>query len=222
MPMVLIKNGDNGTWYKDRKGKAYPISDYTDGYFYTTVCGHGTVRREDGELLYTKAEYDELLSVCNELRRRFNKSIDDLARHARELVELKEERTTLLQKIERAVDEDAKKVELPREVAEAIEDFRKDGHDVDYIMRNLVKASPDRTRRLQILQDFSLSRGSELIMALINGYTVEQTPGKRLHAKVEELIYSWLDSPVDEAGAEEIHRLADRIVEQAQELITTT
>lgn len=178
--------------------------------------------------VYTAAEYKQLQEL-NEaaleqnkiLRRQLDEVTRDLARHGLTIKELEKERFMLLQQIERAVDE--QKVELPREVAEAIEDFRKDGNDVDYIIRNLTKSvGPIGTpsRRLQTLKDFaSENRGYDLIMALINGYTIEPTPSEKLAAKVEGLLKEWFD-PDGSLSAEHIHQATQQIVEHAEELIT--
>ncbi|OBZ08016.1 hypothetical protein [Bacillus sp. FJAT-26390] len=86
---------------------------------------------------------------------------------------------------------EAKKVVLPKEVAEAIEDYRSGGHDTDYIIRALASRSGGMPLpRLQTLLDYAADHGHQLIDALVNDFTVEEplTTEDKLEAKFEQLL----------------------------------
>ncbi|MNW41739.1 hypothetical protein D3C74_188880 [compost metagenome] len=207
MPLVLITNGNRqGTWYKGHKNKACQISDYTDKYFRTTSCGDGTVLREDGALLFTEAEYNEILQQRD-------KMIDDLKRHAQTIVDMQNE-----------LNASREMVELPRDVAEAIE-FLRQRKFSDFGIIALSDQIPmlDRVYSAKIIEHLknihSYPLMHKIVRALVNGYTIEQTPEERLQAKVEGMISSWYKSPYSDAGPDEdIHQLAAQIVEQAKQL----
>lgn len=244
MPMVLITNDTNHwTWYRGKKGELFPVSYIKDShYFVADDDGDGMgVHSSDGELLYTEAEYNAIrgqldqasehkrfaesvanqkINECNKLRRQHDKAIDDLARHAKELAGLRQERQMLLEAIEKAAGEQPL-MELPRDVVDALQSFFDDGYDVDHIVKCLLRISSGHSfPRLESIREYAAAHGYEFICALANGYTAEKTPEERLRAKVEELLYKWLDSPVDDAGAEEISQLAGQIVEHAKEITT--
>lgn len=218
MPKVLIENDSNSaTWYYGKKGQLFDFTHSQHGHYFVEGFdndGPAGVHNPDGRLVYTESEYEELLSQRD-------KAINDLARHAQSIVDLQNEKLRLQQEVDDAMD--VQKVELPREVAEAIEDFRRDGRDVDYIIRSLTRSAGPigiPSRRLQTLQDFAdENRGYDLVMALINGYTIEQTPAEKLTAKVEKLLKEWFD-PDGSLSAEHIHQATQQIVEHAEELIT--
>ncbi|WP_055108928.1 hypothetical protein [Paenibacillus ihumii] len=135
-----------------------------------------------------------------------DKAINDLAKHAQTLVDIQNELNAMREK-----------VMLPRDVAEAIESFRDEGHDNDYIMRYLARDLSNGgtpSNRLVTLKNYSRENGGQLIQALANGYTVEQSPEERLHAEVKELLGDWRGSTIDEKL---IDRMAGRIVEHAKQ-----
>lgn len=169
---------------------------------------------------FAESVANQKINECNKLRRQHDKAIDDLARHAKELAGLRQERQMLLETIEKAAGEQPL-MELPRDVVDALQSFFDDGYDVDHIVKCLLRISSGHSfPRLESIREYAAAHGYEFICALANGYTAEKTPEERLRAKVEELLYKWLDSPVDDAGAEEISQLAGQIVEHAKEITT--
>lgn len=106
-----------------------------------------------------------------------------------ELLQLREERAELMRqnaRLQKALDEEieTKKVELPWYVADAIEDFRVEGKDVDYIIQQLTVSLPFGTsQRLRVLREFAIDNGLMLVRALVNGYKVDakSTPEDRLN-----------------------------------------
>ena len=109
-----------------------------------------------------------------------------------------------------------KKVELPTEVAAAIESFQKEGRDVDYIISSLINTGPGTpTERLTILRKFSLIYGDLLVQALANGYTIEQTPAEKLHAKIEQS----LKECFGRYSSEQFSMAADKIMGHVKEIL---
>lgn len=202
MPKVLITNGKRPcTWYSGREGKVYPISGFSDTHFHTLVFGLGTIQKEDGELLYTEVEY-------NEVKRQRDKAIKDMAKHAEDLVRLRRELGEL-QGIHKAV-------ELPREVAEAIQSFRDDGSDIDGIIRFLVDNFAGE--RLAIMRKYAAQHGFKFISALVNGYTVEHSPEEQQQEMVFQALKRWDALPSYGASTreDELQHLAKLIVKQLQ------
>lgn len=171
------------------------------------------------ERTYTEAEYNEILQQRD-------KAIDDLAKYAQELAELKSERQMLLETIEKAAGE-RKLVELPLKVVDAIEYLKQFGtkNMLAMILRGQVTGwvlgnNPKRELAITILRSHEFG---DILNALVNGYTVEKTAEKttkeQLKEKVVALIDEWYNSSVTDAGYEaEIQQLADRIVEHAKQL----
>lgn len=87
MPKVLITNGSViGTWYAGKTGKIYDISHVSTEVYMMKENDlpapfHKAVRKEDGELLYTEAEYNKILQQRE-------KAINDLAKHAQTIVDM--------------------------------------------------------------------------------------------------------------------------------------
>jgi hypothetical protein len=117
---------------------------------------------------------------------------------------------------------EAKKVVVPREVAEAIEDFYSDGSDVDYIIKciNIVSnATP--TERLKTLKTFAANNGFILICALVNGYTVEE-PAEEAKPTTEERITAALLKVLSNLGENEetdIERLSKMLMLAVREVL---
>lgn len=216
MPKVLITNGSVvGTWYEGKEGTIYDIGHIAKLNYMLKENDlpspfHRGVRKEDGDLLYTEAEY-------NEIREQRDKAIDDLAKHAKELADLRQERQMLLETIERAAGEQ-ELVELPRDVAEAIEWFREQKLTNEEIYE--FSLDPQDGLYADILHSWSDNGpgdGTMLMSALVNGYTIEQTPAERFQSDVQNLLKDWLGSNLDEKL---IDQLASQIVEHAQQLQT--
>ncbi|TYA10959.1 hypothetical protein FRY98_24650 [Paenibacillus faecis] len=216
MPKVLITNGSVvGTWYEGKAGMIYDVSFVSNTNYMLKENDlpspfHRGVRKEDGELLYTEAEYNEIL-------RQRDKAIDDLAKHAKEMADLIQGRQILLETIEKAAGEQ-ELVELPREVAEALKDFKEDGRDIDEIIHRMLDVHTFGSDRLTVIRSYASENGWNFISALVNGYTIEQTPAERFQADVQTLLKDWLGSNLDEKL---IDQLTSQIVEHAQQQLQT-
>ncbi|GIO57968.1 DUF1642 domain-containing protein [Paenibacillus cineris] len=221
MPKVLITNGTiDGTWYEGKEGTVWDVKT-TDASVYMLKNGHGRgVAMEDGELLYSQAEYRELGDINEIIQRQRDKAIDDLAKHAQTIVDLQDEKLRLQQEVDRARDK--QKVELPREVAEAIEQLKNADlssfgimHFIDHIseVKNHQWHQPLRVlRKFTFLDTNQYTGGCELLMnALVNGYTVEPTA----RDKVKQLIEKWYTDPGDVTDAE-LYELSDGIIDLLQ------
>lgn len=165
------------------------------------------------ERTYTQAEWDRLLEDCSDVRKQRNKVLDDLASHAQTLVDMQDE-----------LNASRKKVELPRDVAEAIEFLRNvniSGFRIVALSDQTPMLGGDYSSQvieaLKVIQSYPL--GDKILAALVNGYTIEQTPEERLYAKVKELFNDWL--PDGDYDPYSINKLIEDIVGQAKELITT-
>ncbi|MGW8823405.1 hypothetical protein ACWGNU_14890 [Paenibacillus lautus] len=183
--------------------------------------------------VYTAAEYKQLQEL-NEaaleqnkiLKRQMEDACSKLAKHAQDLIELRNDKAMLLQQIERSLYE--QKVELPVDVAISLGYCREAGMSNMHIIASL-DVIPQLFRdycssvlnSLTVIRDYSKKLGSDdrLLEALVNGYTIEQTPAEKLTAKVEGLLKEWFD-PDGSLSAEHIHQVTQQIVEHAEELIT--
>lgn len=213
---VLITNGDvAGAWYKGRTNKAYDISGYNDKYFQTTVCGSGTVAKKDGELLYTESEF-------NAIKDQLDRAIAGLAQHAQAIVELQDEKLRLQQEVDCARDE--QKVELPQEVADAIEWFRAQQLSNEEIYELSLDPSDGKyADTLHTWSDTGGGDGNILMIALVNGYMIEQTLDARLREKLKEAYNVWSASPSN--GPDDFNKdqddLFDLITEAVKQIYQT-
>lgn len=114
-------------------------------------------------------------------------------------------------------EEESAKVSLPQEVAGAIQSFRDEGKDVDYIVRAMVaKSWGTPTKRLQILLDYAANNGFKLISALVNGYTVERDMSS-LEKEITVMIDEWVTGPVIGSAEQDRARLASQILERIKQ-----
>ncbi|MNW38928.1 hypothetical protein D3C74_160080 [compost metagenome] len=182
-----------------------PNYQITDGSYSGLILPYESVQEVTGERTFTQNEVNDILQQRD-------KMIDELAKHAQTIVDMQNE-----------LNAARRKVELPKEVAEAIESYRHEGHDNDYIIKCLTRNTRDTAfKRLGTLFSYCDQNGHLLISALVNGYTVEQTPEERLQEKLEGLIMEWYEAPGTDDGIEaDVRWLATQIVAQAKELITT-
>lgn len=82
---------------------------------------------------------------------------------------------------------DNDKVTLPRDVAEAIEYFREKGHTDAYIVSRSVVGGVGGYELSLVNFDKDV-----LMSALVNGYTVEQTPEEKVREYFEKCQRNWL------------------------------
>ncbi|GIP25518.1 hypothetical protein J23TS9_06480 [Paenibacillus sp. J23TS9] len=176
--------------------------------------------------VYTADEYkrlEELKDAALEqngiFKQQRDKAIGDLARHAQTIVDIQNEKLVLLQQIERTIDE--KKVRLPWDVANALKALTDAKYSTFGIMHhgNKPEYAEDHHDELRIIQTFcntttpddQPSNGDLIILALVNGYTVELEP----RDKVKQLIEKWYAVPGDVTDAE-LYDLSDGIIDLLQ------
>lgn len=204
MPKVLILVGnDFATWYYGKGGETYQATG-KDGDYYEVGPLLKRVHKNHCLFYYTEAEYKEVLQQRD-------KAIDDLAKHAGEMAQLRRELGEL---------RDGKKVELPQDVAIAIESFRDNGWNSEDIF--LISENPDDGEWAATLYKWkrsSASAGRNLMIALANGYTIEQSPEEMLQQEIEDLIQEWWFSPTvaEKDIAVAAKELAGKIVENAKQ-----
>jgi hypothetical protein len=118
---------------------------------------------------------------------------------------------------------ESKKVELPKEVADVIDDFKKDGRDVDYIARYLTCYSCENslTKRIRILREYAQENGFSLLAALANGYTVEEEPTveEKIKDRVIQVLKTASMQPALEPFEERHARVAEKITLAVREVL---
>lgn len=135
--------------------------------------------------------------------------------------QLLEERNVLLQQIERTLDE--QKPAIPRDVAAAIEatwgKYENNSNPKHIVLTNwryLDDLAPDKKH---VLQRFAIENPLVYMSALVNGYTVEQSPDELLRTGIKEVIDKW----DEETGHGVFPRqpfLPDRITDFVQSVYT--
>ncbi|MFC3768320.1 hypothetical protein [Paenibacillus sp. GCM10012303] len=127
---------------------------------------------------------------------------------------LEYEKQLLLDSVERAVSEAPQPMVVPRNVATALQSYRDDGHDVDYVIKNLIDVPFRPRERLKVLADFGRGNGYMLVCALVNGFVAE-SPDDRLRSGIKEILDKW---DADTAGGVFPDKvpLTDRITEFVQ------
>ncbi|WP_110933779.1 DUF1642 domain-containing protein [Paenibacillus bouchesdurhonensis] len=138
-----------------------------------------------------------------------DKAINDLAKHAQTLVDMQDE-----------LNQARKKVSVPQDVAEAIEWFRAQSLTNEEIYELSLDPSDGKyADALHVWSDIGPGDGNMLMEALVNGYTVKQSPEERLQQEIEDLIQEWWFSPMttDKDVAMAAKELAGKIVEHAKQ-----
>lgn len=167
------------------------------------------------------------LTVLNEaaleqnklLDKRLNQALADIAEHGRTIVELQQELVN-----ER---EGKKKVEIPREVAEAIEQLREsdlsDHGIMHFIDRSNDVVDSKRRESFKVLRRFTFldsahyTNGCDfLINALVNGYTIEQSPEEKLAEGIMKICEEFNSNHPDDVDFEDIFSLAFKISDFVQ------
>lgn len=213
MPKVLIIRGRAGTWYENRVSSLHEFSHFADCVYIVKV-GRGVfgweVREEDGILLYTEAEY-------NEVAQQRDKMIDDLAKHAQTIVDLQSEKLRL----EDGQGYEVAPIKLPAEVADALE-YLGLTHSHRDIMAMILQGSLSKPfkgydrRRDEAIRTLQVREFDDILIALADGYEVEQSPQEWFRAEVKEAICDWL--PDGDYDMPDITSLVERIVSSAEEL----
>lgn len=129
----------------------------------------------------------------------------------KEREELRMEREILLQQIERSIDEQML-VELPREVAEALEESKEWSNNNCELIAWHIPGRKDGY--WSILYRFADSDGGffKLIDALRYGYKVHEKLEKSLETTIRQTVKGWLDLP-DVEGERDVEKQADFLTE---------
>lgn len=125
-----------------------------------------------------------VLRVINHFEQLLTKTNHSVAKERDEKRLLQEEINQLI---------DGNKVSLPRELAEAVEGLKAAGLNEFGIFNSIFK--PHTDRRLQLLDTYITAdtprNFNKLITALVNGYTIEETPQERIKRGVQEIYEKW-------------------------------
>lgn len=210
MPVVLITNDPKDTWYEGLKGRVFPIVSTENSHYVVpkenVPCslriGRYGVDLADGVLLYTQSEYNEVV-------RQRDKMIGDLAKHAQTIVDMQNEKLRLQAEVDQ--ERKGRIVELPRGVAETLRylGFDYSRADIISIATRTGGGLSQATRSLQKVPF------DTLLTALVNGYTVEQSPEERLNNEIEGIILDWHEAPSGEVSV-----LTKRIVDHLKSIQT--
>ncbi|MBB3132163.1 hypothetical protein FHS19_006890 [Paenibacillus rhizosphaerae] len=142
------------------------------------------------------------------IARQRDEAIDDLARHAQTIVDLQNEKLRLQQEVDRARSD--QKVELPRNVAEALDRrFKIEGADWPEVIYDSFTHQADPTKG--IITNFAADNFPDFICALVNGYTFKLEP----RDKVKQFIEKWYAVPGDVTDSE-LYELSDGIIDVLQ------
>lgn len=151
------------------------------------------------ELKISKEDEQEAVRKYGEAELNIDRLIDNCA-------QLTKKNQALMAEIDgmkyEVVDE-PEKVPLPKEVAEALDSFKAEGRDIDYIIEWLVyenKYDMTISQRIISLKEYARNNGRNLISALVNGYTVEKTKEERLREGLDSVVREWCACPTRDGG----------------------
>ncbi|MGF6356729.1 hypothetical protein ABIE27_004653 [Paenibacillus sp. 4624] len=163
------------------------------------------------EKTYTQKQYDEILAQRDEALAQLDSSLSDLAKHGQTIVELQDERLSLLNTIERAVTHNEIQA-LPRSVVQALESFKRNGDILETVIRWMVSPlQTDITMRDQILTliNYAKENGWKLINGMVNGYVVE--PELEGSSDIAETVMQWWEDRCIDANTNDLDNLVDRL-----------
>lgn len=220
---VLITNGsDNDKWYHEKQGLLLDVLSIGTTHYKVPnqnpfrIYG---VRKEDGALLYTEAEYTEAHQERLQLREEVKELMRQNKAHEENIDGFMEDRNSLLRRIQQlSRGEQKKPVVLPREVAEAIEWFRKQGINNEIIYKLSSDANDGKYSNALFRWVNGDGDRDELMKALVNDYTVEETPEETSVKKVADMIRKWTNNPTFEDEEAECMDLAISIIERVKEI----
>lgn len=163
------------------------------------------------EKTYSQKQYDEILTQRDEALAQRDTTLSDLAKHGQTIVELHNERISLLNTIERAVTHNEIQA-LPREVVQALESFKHHGDDWDTVIRWMMPPlKTDNTMINQIITliNYADENGLKLINGMINGYVVEAQLEDS--AGIAETVLQWWGDRCIDANSDDLDNLVDRL-----------
>ncbi|MEK4273167.1 hypothetical protein [Paenibacillus sp. FSL R7-0026] len=173
------------------------------------------------EKSYTQEQYDEILAQRDEALSQRDKALSDLARHGQTIVELHNDKLSLLNTVERAVTHNEIQA-LPRDVVQALESFKRNGDDLDTVMRWMILPcirNQHMTPEIFTIRNFALENGWKLINGMINGYVVE--PQLEDPSGIAETVLQWWKEHDIDAKESDLEKLVDRLRGHIAERHTT-
>ncbi|GIO40193.1 hypothetical protein J41TS12_50540 [Paenibacillus antibioticophila] len=215
MPKVLIIRGRAGTWYEHSVANLHEFSHFADCTYIVKVGTSSVglpVREEDGVLLYTESEYNEVARQ----RDKMIEMIDDLAKHAQTIADLQSEKLRL----EDGQGYEVAPIKLPANVSDALQ-YLGYTHSPRDILALILQGSPAKPyksydrRRDEAIRALQVHEFDDILIALADGYEVEQSPEERLNNEIEEIILDW-----HEASSGEVPVLTKRIVDHLKSIQT--
>ncbi|KAA8750059.1 hypothetical protein [Paenibacillus sp. UASWS1643] len=170
---------------------------------------------------YSQKQYDEILAQRDEALGQRDRALSDLTKHGQTIVELHNDKLALLNTVERAVTHNEIQT-LPREVVQALESFKRNGDDLDTVMRWMISPyqCDDIWRdEINTLRRFSIENGRKLINGMINGYVVE--PQLEDPSGIAETVLEWWKEHDIDAKESDLEKLVDRLRGRIAERHTT-
>lgn len=211
MKIKIIRGKYKGTVHEARKvPKLTPfLSDYQiiEGELQGVLIDYMDCIVVDEGKTYTEAQYSEQVKKVTKLE-------EDRTQLLKEINVLKADKELLLETIEE--EERNSKVELPREVAEAIERVSAMFNNYGILKRFFLGLTDERyhTEENQTLFNYinNIDDGlNNILKALVNGYTVKDE-----QAELEEQVYKMIDVWMDEEyqcgeAEEDMKRFASKL-----------
>ncbi|OPG98389.1 hypothetical protein B2I21_08545 [Chryseobacterium mucoviscidosis] len=160
---------------------------------------------------YSQKQYDEILAQRDEALAQRDRALSDLAKHGQTIVELQDDKLALLNTVERAVTQNEIQA-LPREVVQALESFKRNGDDLDTVMRWMILPcirNQHMTHEIFTIRNFALENGWKLINGMINGYVVE--PQLEDPSGIAETVLEWWKEHDIDAKESDLEKLVDRL-----------
>lgn len=160
---------------------------------------------------YSQKQYDEILAQRDEALAQRDRALSDLAKHGQTIVELQDDKLSLLNTIERAVTHNEIQA-LPRSVVQALESFKRNGDELDTVIRWMIspwKRDIETAPEVVILRKYAADNGWKLINGMINGYVVE--PQLEDPSGIAETVLEWWKEHDIDAKESDLEKLVDRL-----------
>lgn len=164
------------------------------------------------ENTYTQEQCNNILKQRDEALAQRDTALSDLAKHGKTIVELHNERISLLNTIERAVTHNEIQA-LPREVVQALESFKRDGYDWDkvisWMLIPIYQPGANLISEISTLRKYADKNGWKLINGMVNGYVVE--PQLVDPTGIAQAVLEWWKDRDIDANEKELQNLVDRL-----------
>ncbi|WP_413373245.1 hypothetical protein [Paenibacillus taichungensis] len=160
----------------------------------------------------SQKQYDEILAQRDEALAQRDTALSDLAKHGQTIVELQNDKIALLNTIERAVTHNQIQT-LPREVVQALETLKRDGENLDTVIRWMLipsyQVGVNIISEISTLRNYAFENGWKLINGMINGYVVE--PQLEDPSGIAETVLEWWKERDIDAKESDLENLVDRL-----------